>query len=130
MTDQVDVLDCRRVEPAAEPACQFPGGEPHSEPRQIEQVNTAPLRQRLENRQPPAPGTREPMYKDNRFSLSGDPILARLPVDHELANLHEGSVSQRLSECGYTRMPDDHPLWMTPEAWRGLTLGRFRERIT
>src|SRR2546423_1189054 len=103
MPDEVDALDSRRVEPAAEPACQLVGGKPYSKPRQIEQVNTAMLRQGLEDRLPPPPGAREPMHEDDRFAPAGDPIFARCPVDHELPDLHDESVSHRAIRTARTR---------------------------
>ena len=99
MSDEIDALECGRVEPAAEPACQLAGGKSCSEPRQIEHVNAVMLRQRLEYRLPPAPGAGEPVYEDDRFALAGDPILDRRPVDRELPNLHDQSVSQSSTQA-------------------------------
>jgi hypothetical protein len=93
MPDQVGALDCRRVEPAAKPACQLIGRKPHSKLRQIEHVNAAMLRERLDDRLPPTPGAREAVHENDRLASAGDAILARLPVDHELPDLHEESVS-------------------------------------
>jgi len=89
MPDEIDALECRRVEPTTEPARQLGSGKPCSEPRQVDQVNTAALRQRLEYRLPPAPGAGEPVHEDDRFAHAGNPILDRRPVDHELPNLHD-----------------------------------------
>jgi hypothetical protein len=94
MPDEIDALECGGVEPTTEPACQLVGGKPCSEPRQIEQVNPATLRERLEYRLPPTPGTGEPVDEDDRLTLAGDAILVRRPVDHELPNLHDESVWQ------------------------------------
>ena len=56
VADEIHALELGRVEPTAEPTCQLGGGKSPSQPGQVEQVNTAPLGQRLEYRLPPAPG--------------------------------------------------------------------------
>jgi hypothetical protein len=94
MPNEIDPLEFGGVEPTAEPARQVVGGKPCSEPRQVEQVNTTALGQRLEDRLPPAPGAGEPVYEDDRLAFAGDPILDRPPVEHELPNLHDESVWQ------------------------------------
>lgn len=94
MPDQIDGLDCGGVEPAAEPACQLVCWKTCSEPREVDQVNTVTLRQRLEYRLPPAPRAGKPVYEDNRLALAGDPIHDRSPVDRELPNLHDEPVWQ------------------------------------
>jgi hypothetical protein len=100
MTDEIDALERRGLEPTAEPACQPGGRKVASEPWQVEQVNAAMLRQRLEYRPPPAPRTGKAMHKDDRFALAGDPTLGRLPVDHELPNLHKDQFRSRWRGLG------------------------------
>jgi hypothetical protein len=100
MTDEIDALERGRLEPVAKPACQRGGGKARSEPWQVEQVNAATLRQRLEYRPPPAPGAGEPVYKDDRFASAGDPILGRRPVDDELPDLHKDQSCSRWHELG------------------------------
>jgi hypothetical protein len=101
MTDEIDALERGRLEPVAKPGCQRGGGKPRSEPWQVEQVNAATLRQRLEYRPPPAPGAGEPVHKDDRFAPAGDPILGRRPVDDELTNLHKDQFRSRWHELGH-----------------------------
>jgi hypothetical protein len=94
MSDQIDVLECGRVEPASEPPCQLVRRKPDSEPRQIEQVNAVTLRERLEHRLPPAPGAGKPVHEDNRFTLAGYSIRDRRSLDRELIDLHDDSFWQ------------------------------------
>lgn len=89
MTDEIDALERGRVEPTAKPARQPGGWKPPSEPRQVEQVDAPMLRQRLEDRPPPAPRTGQPVHKDDRIALARDPIIGRHSVDHESPNLHD-----------------------------------------
>jgi hypothetical protein len=102
MTDEIDALERGGLEPTAEPACQPGGRKVASEPWQVEQVNAAMLRQRLEYRPPPAPRAGKAMHKDDRFALAGDPTLGRLPVDHELPNLHKDQFRSRWRELGHS----------------------------
>jgi hypothetical protein len=88
MTDEIDATECRRLEPTAQPSRQLGGGEPWSEPWEVEHVNAATLGKRLDHRPPPAPRPGEPVNKDDGFALAGDPILGRRSVDHELPNFH------------------------------------------
>jgi hypothetical protein len=96
MTDEIDALERGGLEPTAEPARQPGGRKVASEPWQVEQVNAAMLRQRLEYRPPPAPRTGKAMHEDDRFALAGDPILGRRPVDKELPNLHKDQFRRAL----------------------------------
>ena len=95
MTDEIDALERGRVEPTAKPARQPGGGKPPSEPRQVEQVDAPMLRQWLQDRSPPAPGTRKPVDEDERFALARDPILGRHSVDHESPKLHNDQFRSR-----------------------------------
>ena len=56
VADEVHAPEPGRLEPTAEPTRELGGGKSPTQPGQVEQVNTAPLRQRLEYRLPPAPG--------------------------------------------------------------------------
>ncbi len=56
VADEIDALELGRLEPTAEPIRQLGGRKSPTQPGQVEQVNTAPLGQRLEYRLPPAPG--------------------------------------------------------------------------
>jgi hypothetical protein len=56
VADEIHPLELGRLEPTAEPTGQLGGGKSPSQPGQVDQVNTSPLRQRLEYRLPPAPG--------------------------------------------------------------------------
>ena len=56
VADEIHAIELGRLEPTAEPTRQLGGGKSPSQPGQVEQVNTSPLRQRLEYRLPPAPG--------------------------------------------------------------------------
>jgi hypothetical protein len=105
MTHESDALKRSGLEPTAEPACQPGGRKAPSDPWQVEQVNAAMLRQRLEYRPPPAPRTGKAMHKDNWFAFAGDPILGRRPVDHELPNLHKYQFRSRWHELGH-RLPN------------------------
>ena len=94
MSDQIDALECGRVEPASEPACQLVCRKPDSEPRQIEQVNAVTLCERLEHGLPPAPGAGKPVHEDDRFALAGYSIRDRRSLDRELPDLHDESFWQ------------------------------------
>jgi len=56
VADEIHALELGRREPTTEPTCQLGGGKSPSQPGQVEQVNTSPLRQSLDYRVPPAPG--------------------------------------------------------------------------
>jgi hypothetical protein len=56
MTDEIDALELGRFEPTPEPTCQLGSGKSPAQPGQVEHVNAATLRKRLEYRLPPAPG--------------------------------------------------------------------------
>ena len=56
VADEIHALELGFLEPTAEPTRQLGGGKSPTQPGQVEQVNTSPLRQRLEHRLPPAPG--------------------------------------------------------------------------
>jgi hypothetical protein len=56
VADEIQGLELGRLQPTAEPTRQLGGRKSPSQPGQVEQVNTSPLRQRLEYRLPPAPG--------------------------------------------------------------------------
>lgn len=56
VADEIHVLELGRLEPPAEPTGQLGGGKSPSQPGKVDQVNTAPLGQGLEDRLPPAPG--------------------------------------------------------------------------
>ena len=60
------------------------------------------LRQRLEDRPPPAPRTGKPVHEDDRFALARDPIPGRHPVDHEFPNLHDDQFRSRWHKLGRT----------------------------
>src|SRR3954447_1723798 len=94
MPDEIDALECCRVEPTAEPASQLLGGSSCSQPRQIEHVNAAALRERLEHRLPPAPGAGKPVHEDDRFTLAGYSIRDRRSLDRELPDLHDEAFWQ------------------------------------
>jgi hypothetical protein len=52
VADELHALELGRLEPSRE----LGGGKSPTQPGQVDQVNTSPLRQRLEYRLPPAPG--------------------------------------------------------------------------
>ena len=56
VADEIHALELGCLEPTAEPTRQLGGGKLPPQPRQVDQVNTAPLGQGLEDRLPPAPG--------------------------------------------------------------------------
>jgi hypothetical protein len=56
VADEIHALELCRLEPTAEPTRELGGGKSPPQPGQVDQVNTSPLRQRLEYRLPPAPG--------------------------------------------------------------------------
>ena len=56
VADEIHALELGRLEPTAEPTRQLGAGKSPTQPGQVEQVKTSPLRQRLEYRFPPAPG--------------------------------------------------------------------------
>jgi hypothetical protein len=95
MTDEIDALKRGRVEPAPEPARQLGGRQLRPEPWQVEYVNSATLGQRLEDRRPPAPGAREPVYEHDRLTLAREPIVDRGAIDDELPNLHDNQFGSR-----------------------------------
>lgn len=95
MTDEIDTLESRSVQPTPEPPCQLGRGQPPPEPGQIRDVHAATLRQRFEHRPPPAPGTGEAVNEHDRLALARDTIRDRRPVDHELPNLHEHQSGSR-----------------------------------
>jgi hypothetical protein len=89
MTDEIDTLEPRSVQPTPEPPCQLGRGQPPPEPGQFRNVHTATFRQRFDHRPPPAPGTGEAVNEHDRLALARDTIRGRRPVDDELPNLHE-----------------------------------------
>jgi hypothetical protein len=56
VADEIHTLELGCLEPTAEPTRQLGGGKSPSQPGQVEQVNTAPLGQRVQYWLPPAPG--------------------------------------------------------------------------
>jgi hypothetical protein len=56
VADEIHALELGCLEPTAKPTRQLGGAKSPSQPRQVEQVNTATLGQGLEDRLPPAPG--------------------------------------------------------------------------
>ena len=109
MTDEIDTLERRRLEPTAKPRRQLSGRKPRPEPWQVEHVDAATFSKRLEYRLPPAPRAGQPVYEDDGCALADDPIPRCRPVDHELPDLHEGSVWQR-SEQGAPALKAVHEL--------------------
>ena len=89
MADEIGTLEPGRVEPAREPRRQLFGRQSTPELRQLGEVHTVTLRQRLEHRLPPPPRTGKPVDEDERRALSDDAIFGRRTVDDELPNLHE-----------------------------------------
>ena len=89
MTDEIDALECGRIEPKGQASLPALWREAAVRAVKVEQVNAATLRHRFEDRTPPAPRAGQPVYKDDRFALACDPIRGRRPVDHELPNLHD-----------------------------------------
>jgi len=93
MTDEIDTLEPRSVEPTPEPPCQLGRGQPPPEPGQIGDVHATTFRQRFEHRPPPAPRTGEPVNEYDRLALARDTIRGRRTIDLELPNLHELSLA-------------------------------------
>jgi hypothetical protein len=85
---EIDLLQPRGVEPAAEPRAQLLGPQRGSETGQIDDVHTAPGGQSPQQRRPPPPRSGQAVDEHERLAAPSDPVSNRSAADLDLALLY------------------------------------------
>ena len=116
MTDEVGALEADGLNPAPEQGRQLGGSEVSSQPRQVGQVDAAPLGQLLPDGRPPTPGPGKPENEHDRRTVAGAAVPDRRPVDLDLPELHPISVSA-VGEIRVLAFPRSNPVW-SPYGWK------------
>ena len=81
MTDQINLLEPNRSQPPAQPDDELRSVYSAPQPRQVEHIDRAALRQRLGDRRPPPPRARKTVDKHRRRTIPEESVLDTQPID-------------------------------------------------